>query len=70
VVGYYFQSRLAESIQRNAARSGSAQVPAKAIAGTSQRLQVPTYAEGFDALFYVQIAPTGGFYVEEWNDAV
>jgi predicted kinase len=68
VLGYYFQSQVAECIQRNAAR-GAAQVPELAIRGTSRRLQLPSLEEGFDALFYVKIAP-GGFQVEAWDDAV
>jgi predicted kinase len=66
-LGYFFQSQVAACIQRNEARSGRAHVPAKAIAGTSRRLQLPTYDEGFDALFFVRIDPAGGFIVEEWR---
>src|SRR5262245_19275897 len=41
VVGYYFQSRVAECIQRNEMRPEDVRVPAKAIAATSRRMQVP-----------------------------
>ncbi len=68
VIGYYFQSTVGESIRRNNARTGKAQIPAKAIAGTSKKLQVPTLSEGFDELYYVRIGEVGEFIVEEWVD--
>jgi predicted kinase len=70
VVGYYFESNVPSSIRRNAARSGSAQVPVAAIGGTKRRLVMPTLAEGFDALHFVRIGSDGSFLVEEWRDAV
>src|SRR5262245_2276593 len=57
VVGYYFQSRLAECLQRNEMRPDALRVPAKAIVGTSRRMQVPTPDEGFDLLYYVLLEP-------------
>ena len=54
VVGYFMESRLKECIARNELREGKARVPAKAIAATSNKLQVPSYEEGFDELYYVQ----------------
>lgn len=70
VVGYYFQSRIDSAIERNAARGAEEQVPHKGIRGTHARLELPTKAEGFDALRYVRIMPSSGFMVEEWNDEV
>jgi len=70
VVGYYFESNVPSSIRRNAARSGSARVPAAPIGGTKRRLVLPTLAEGFDSLHYVRIGPDGDFLIEEWRDAV
>ena len=54
VVGYFMESRLKECIARNELREGKARVPAKAIAATSNKLQMPSYEEGFDELYYVQ----------------
>jgi hypothetical protein len=68
VVGYYFQSEVGPCMRRNSARPPGAQVPTLAIAGTRKKLQPPAYAEGFDALYYVRIAPEGGFVVEDWSD--
>ena len=70
VVGYYFESRIDSAIERNAARSAEEQVPHKGIRGTHARLELPTKAEGFDALRYVRIEASSGFMVEEWNDEV
>lgn len=53
VVGYFMQSNLRECIARNDMREGKARVPAKAIAMTSNRLELPDKEEGFDELYYV-----------------
>ena len=70
VVGYYFQSRVSDCIQRNAERSGKAQLPERAILGTAARMEIPTRSEGFDELWYVRIDESGKFVVEEWRDEV
>ena len=64
VVGYFFAPDVAASRSRNAARTGRERVPVVAIYATAKRLIPPSYAEGFDALFTVRIAPAGGFEVE------
>jgi predicted kinase len=53
VIGCYMQSVLKECIARNDRREGRERIPAKAIAMTSNRLQLPRYDEGFDELYYV-----------------
>ena len=53
--GYYFEPDVSESRTRNKQREGKAQVPDKAIYITAHKLEPPTYAEGFDALYYVRI---------------
>jgi predicted kinase len=70
VVGYYFQSMLKEAIRRNASRPPGEQIPIPGIGGTAARLELPTLAEGFDALHYVRIGEDGDFVVEEWRDEV
>ena len=54
VVGYFMQSRLQECIQRNDSREGKEKIPAKAIAMTSNKLEMPSRAEGFDELYFVK----------------
>ena len=55
VVGYYFAADPKAAFARNRARTGKAVVPAAALFGTQKRLEAPTLAEGFDALFRVEI---------------
>lgn len=69
VTGYYFKSDLASCLQRNGQRKGKACIPEAGIRGTYGKLQLPTKAEGFDELYYVQIVE-GEFKIKEWNDEV
>ena len=54
VVGYFMQSRLKECIARNNLRESKERIPAKAIAMTSNRLELPSRTEGFDELYFVE----------------
>lgn len=69
VVGYYFASSVASSVERNAGRAGGERVPDVGIRGTASRLELPARSEGFDELFYVRIG-LAGFIVEDWRDEV
>ena len=70
VVGYYFQSKVADALVRNELRAGQ-RVPERGVRGTAGRLQLPTRKEGFDALYYVRLgAKPGDFLVEEWRDDI
>ena len=53
VIGYFMQSRLQDCIARNNLRGGKEVIPAKAIAMTSNRLEMPSRSEGFDELYFV-----------------
>lgn len=55
IVGYYLRSSISECIKRNEGREGKAKVPEKAIKGTARKLELPSFLEGFDELFYVRI---------------
>ena len=68
VIGYYFQSKALDALQRNRQRPGHQVVPDLAIWGTAKRLQAPRYAEGFDQLYYVTLLPPDQFSVQEWQD--
>ena len=70
VVGYYFASKVDECKRRNEQRSADVAVPVRGLLGTYKRLQLPTAAEGFDALYYVSIGDNGAFNVSEWNNEV
>ena len=53
VIGYFLESKLQACIARNDLRTGEARLPAKAIAATSNRLELPCFDEGFDELWFV-----------------
>lgn len=67
VIGYFMQSRLQECIARNNLREGKERIPAKAIAMTSNRLEMPSFDEGFDELYFV--ANDGSeMIISEWRE--
>lgn len=66
VIGYYLESKVAESLERNALRPEKARVPAVAIFSTVRRLARPSLKEGFNRLFHVRMAPDDMFKIEEW----
>jgi len=70
VVGYYFRSDITSALARNSERVNAARIPDRGVLGTYKKLEIPQRSEGFDALYYVQIDPTGEFQVEEWADEV
>ena len=53
IVGYFMESKIKPCIERNNLREGKAKVPPAAIAATSNKLEIPSYEEGFDELFFV-----------------
>jgi predicted kinase len=69
VVGYYFESKVADCLARNRARSGKARVPDVALFATAKRLAPPSPAEGFDALYHVRLAGPDRFEVSDWPAA-
>ncbi len=64
VVGYYFESEVSEALERNASRPERERVPEVGVRGTHSRLEVPSFGEGFDALYRVRIDERGEFVVE------
>jgi len=62
VVGYYFESRLADCLERNRRREGKVRVPDAALYATRKRLSRPSLAEGFDR--------EGRFEVLDWIEDV
>jgi predicted kinase len=67
VRGYYFQSYVKESIARNALRTGREHVPEKGIYAKSSQLELPSFAEGFDELFYARLQDNG-FLIQPWQE--
>ena len=66
VIGYYFRSKVDDCLRRNGKRIEK--VPELAILSTAKKLEIPSFEEGFDDLWYVRIKHCG-FVVEKWNDA-
>ncbi len=65
VIGIFFQSIVRDCVSRNEARGGK--VPSKAIASTSNKLQIPSMSEGFDELFFVRI-DNYDFEITAWRE--
>lgn len=65
VIGIFFQSKVKDCIERNDLRGNG--VPLLAITGTSGKLQMPSYSEGFDQLFFARIADAG-FEITNWKE--
>ena len=70
IVGYYFESKIADSLQRNEHRSLKERIPEKGILGAYNKLEIPNLSEGFDRLFYVKTISNNSFKVEEWLNEV
>lgn len=67
IIGFFMQSKLNDCIERNNRREGKAKISSVAIAGTSNKLELPSYSEGFDELYFVMI-DNDNFSVQEWRD--
>ena len=55
IIGYSFEPDVSGSRIRNRQRKGKAQVPEQAIFITAHKFEPPSYAEGFDTLYYVRV---------------
>ena len=55
VTGYHFPIDAKDALRRNRRREGRERVPDVAIFTTRKRLELPSYAEGFDRLFIVTV---------------
>lgn len=67
VVGYFMESKLQVCIARNEQRKGEEKIPPQAIAATSNKLEMPQYAEGFDELYFVG-NNGNGFEISQWRE--
>lgn len=69
MIGYYFQSKLKDAIERNSTRTGKACIPEKGIRATYAKLQIPNFPEGFDELYYVRLSDDNTFTIKKWLKA-
>ena len=67
VTGYYFDVTPDDCRARNAGRVGKARVPEFVIGMIGNALELPTYAEGFDALLRVVLTPDGAPIASAWK---
>ena len=65
VIGIFFKSIVKDCIGRNEDRG--MKVPSKAIACTSNKLQMPSKEEGFDELYFVRI-DNDDFEISTWRE--
>lgn len=69
VIGYYFQSKVADALARNDQRTGKEKIPEVGILSAYNRLVLPSLKEGFDELYYVTME-NNVFTINEWFDEV
>jgi len=55
ISGYFFRCPLEECIERNDSRPERERIPEKGIRATYAKLEVPSYDEGFDELYFVEV---------------
>lgn len=67
IIGYYMKSVLAECLERNEKRTGKQKIPRCAVASTSKKIELPSYDEGFDELYYVTIKDND-FEIMKWKE--
>ena len=70
VIGYFFESRLTDCLERNRQRTGKACVPEVALYATRKRLEPPSLAEGFDLLHFVRLLDEGVFEISDWQETL
>ena len=70
IIGYYFESKIKDCLERNNKRNGKEIIPQKGILGTYNKLVIPTINEGFDELYYVSIKNNNEFEIKEWNNEI
>ncbi|MBI9019538.1 MAG: AAA family ATPase [Phycisphaerae bacterium] len=70
IIGYYFQSKIDECLKKNQQRTGRYKVSEVGIKSTYAKLELPTYAEGYEKLYYVKPLQGEGFEVMEWVDEI
>jgi predicted kinase len=61
IIGYFFETPLAEALRRNNLRLAKKKIPASAVAGTFKKIQQPTLEEGFDEIHSVTLTAADQF---------
>ena len=66
---YYFQSNIKDCLRRNQERKGRQNIPEVGVKGTYNKLELPSYKEGFAELNYVSLK-NDEFIVKEWENEI
>ena len=66
IIAFFMQSKLQDCIARNEQREGNERISNKAIACTSNKLEIPAYDEGFEKMYFVSIED-GKFKIQDWR---
>ncbi len=69
IVGYFFKTNLQDALERNNSREGKECVPEVGIKATLKKLELPSFDEGFDEMYCVEIKD-GEFIIKDWSDEV
>jgi tRNA uridine 5-carbamoylmethylation protein Kti12 len=66
-VGYYFRTPLRTALARNRRRPQGQVIPVPGVLATFKRFQPPEWAEGFDEIHVVEVAPENHVSVRAWT---
>ncbi|MEM7182963.1 MAG: AAA family ATPase [Spirochaetota bacterium] len=66
IIGYFFEVNVDRALEWNQKRNSKEIVPKVGILGTLKKLNRPTYEEGFDILYGVNIS-NGEYQISEWQ---
>lgn len=69
VKGYYFESKVAACLERNAQREGKEKIDPIGVIAKHKALELPAFAEGFDELYYVTLTDNT-FTINPWTNEV
>lgn len=69
IIAYYFQSKISEALERNSQRKGKEKIPEVGVKGTFNKLEIPSYVEGFDELYFVKIEENK-FVITRWKNEI
>lgn len=69
IIGYYFKSNIKEALVRNNNRQGKEKIPDVGVLSTYKKLELPTFDEGFDEIFYVELN-NNEFKILNWKDEI
>ncbi len=67
ITGYFFASSVSAALASNQQRPGKERIKDVGVVSCYKKLEMPTYAEGFAELFYVQLH-NGEFVVNAWPE--